>query len=217
MTRKNTPENALRRRVQSLSKKDLVDLVYDGAARRPEILSRVEHRIAARTSPAKAVAKITAAIDQVLDVRFVKWNEVREYIRRLDDVLSDIVFLGKEHPAEAIPAALYYVEAIPRVFDSIDCEDELGAFCTELAELVISLHPRAGLSPGDTMGRLLDAFEKDRHCQFSEIPELLGKARLPKRDRDWLMDEARKRRGRMEAYHAGLVDAMIKALASRSR
>lgn len=143
---------------------------------------------------AKAAAKIRAAIHNVLCVDFVEWNEVNAYVNELDEVLGQILSLGKSRPAAALDLIWHFIKTIPDVFNSVHDECELEMFCSELARAAWSLRKKAGRSIQDSAARLLEAYAADAHdtCRFEAVLEILGQARLNRGERRAIAESAQR-------------------------
>ena len=179
----------LHQQVRSWPQEKLAELLLSCLGRDTDLLARVQREIVMARSPGAAVSRLKADIDNVLNVKFVEWNRVDAYVTRLEHVLASVVSLGKTSAREALGSALYFVERIPSIFDSVHCEDELGLFCDELVRETLKLAARERPMLRDTIARLLDAYMKDGHGQFNNVPERIAATSMNAEDREWLVGE----------------------------
>lgn len=177
----------LRRRVLAWPQEKLAGLVLECVERDAELLASVEREIVRERGAGPAAVRLRADIDRVIEVDFVDERHVAAFCARLDGVLGSIVSLGATDPATALPVAWHFVEAIPSVLDSVQCEDEMGIFCDNLGKAAISLAAKSPPHLRETLTRLLDAYLKDGHGVFNDVPRLVSAARLANDDRVWLI------------------------------
>lgn len=160
----------VRRELSSWSREELLEFAADCAAEFPAAHDRLRRRIASKAG--SAAATFRAQIDQALAVRHVKWNEVAEFVASLDAILADVVRLGERQPAEAIEVALRFLGRIPSVCDAVDCEDELGTFCSEAAAAVARLARNDGVDRLTVAGRLLELHAANGYGVAHDLPEI---------------------------------------------
>ena len=168
---------------------------------------RTKRHKSPRSAPTDAIARFKAEVDRVLGIDFVEWNQVDAYIARREGVLDDILALGAKAPSEALDAVLYFIEAIPSIFDSVHDETELAMFCEELCKAALSMRSKAGSPFARVATALLDAFRRDGHGRFEQIPEQLA-ANCTDGDRAWLRDEAARQGEGADQYQRSLLDVI---------
>lgn len=158
----------VRRELSSWSREELLDFVADCAAEFPAAHDRFRRRVASKNTA--AVATFKGQISVALTVREVKWNQVAEFVASLDAILADVVRLGERQPAEAVEVALWFIGRIPSVCDAVDCEDELGTFCTEAASAIALMARKDGMDRLAVAGSLLDLYAADGYGVTPELP-----------------------------------------------
>jgi hypothetical protein len=208
-TMKPLTDKALEQYLRQWSKEQLLDLLLEDDT---ELRRRVVLRITAEGDPAAALGRLRDAIDEVLDIGFVEWKQLAAYMGRLGAVQDAVLLLGETAPAAGLDAALYFVERIPSVFDSVHDECELEYFCAQLAEAVLDLTAKAGAPLLDDARKLLDAFQQDDTCRFGEVPELLGKQALSDGDRAALIEEVGSRMAKADPWQAEKLDGLRRKL-----
>jgi hypothetical protein len=156
---------------------------------------------------------LRAEIDEVLEVDFVEWDRVYEYTNRLDSLLNRIKWVGKTSPRKALELVLFFIMEIPWIFNNVHDECELEMFCHDLAESALSLMKKSGVSPKKTTACLMDAFIGDWHetCRFDDVPDILARARLSKKDRTVMAEVVLSYRGK-EKEDANILEALVDKL-----
>lgn len=155
-------------------------------------------------------------IDLVLSVRSVKWDQVFGYIACLEDLKEDILERAEGTPAVALRDLLYFVEALPRVFDCIDCEEQLAAFCRDLAKSIMTLARTTAVPVSEVAEKLLTAYVRDQHCQFGDIPSVLEANRYTEGDRQRILSLIARLSVGADSYEATALDRLAKGLRKRS-
>ena len=205
-------DKALEQYLRQWSKEQLLDLLLEHLADDPELRRRVVLRITAEGDPAAGLGRLRDAIDEVLDIGFVEWKQLAAYMSRLGAVQDAVLLLGKTAPAAGLEAALYFVERIPSVFNSVHDECELEYFCAQLAEAVLDLTAKAGAPLLHGAQKLLDAFQKDDTCRFGEVPELLRKQALSDGERAALIEEVGGRMAKANLWQAERLGGLLQKL-----
>lgn len=155
-------------------------------------------------------------IDLVLSVRSVKWDQVSGYVACLEDLKEDVLEQAEGMPAIALRDLLYFTEALPRVFDCIDCEEQISGFCRNLAESIMVLARKTPVSIPEVAEKLLTAYLKDEHAQFEDIPSVLEASRYTEGDRRRILSLIARLSAGTDAYRAEALDRLADGLRRRS-
>jgi hypothetical protein len=166
----------------------------------------------------QARLRLQSAIDQALDIRSVARREVRGFIEQLDGVLAEVDALGEAHASEALQVAWYFVDQIPKVFNDVEDESEVGQFCTELIEMLIKLSRAAGAEMGQTARRIVDIYLDDskEFCKFGGAEAILVRAGLDEAATKKVVDRLTARAKEFDDYGRAGVRALKKKLTGGS-
>ncbi len=168
----------LRARLASWPREQLLDFAVERFLAEPALLPVLDLPVGRSGAEATLSRQLRRAIDAALRVRFVDWREVPSYIGRLERLLGDIRAFAEGYPAEGVSVLRYFVKAIPRVFDNIADEGELGFFCMGLVQVTLGLASKVAGAARGVAEELLAAYVADEYGRFAEVPELLLEAEL---------------------------------------
>lgn len=112
----------------------------------------------AQVDVAHAVAGLRRQMEIAVDVNEVRWNEVREFVARLERVLVAIKSVGHDHPREAAGLAWEFLTQIRGAADAVSGENELAEFFDEALTETHELAMDAGIGTDERAKNLIDAF-----------------------------------------------------------
>ncbi|MEI8254126.1 MAG: DUF6880 family protein [Deltaproteobacteria bacterium] len=174
----------LRARLDAMSQERLVGLVMDLTDAEHDLLVRVRRMVLAQTDATSGVVHLRAAIDRTLRVRTVEWDEVSGFVNELDVVVGEIQALARTDPKAGLDVALYFLEALPRVFEAVHGENELGMFAEDFARVLLSLAAKAKMPFEAIAETVLRAVAADGYGYFNELPEVVrGACTTPEMER----------------------------------
>jgi hypothetical protein len=114
--------------------------------------------VIAHVDVAHAVAGLRRQMQVAVDVNDVRWDEVREFVARLERVLVAIRCVGHDHPREAADLAWEFLRLIRGAADAVSGEDELQNFFDEVVTAAHELTVKAGIEPDAHARKLIGAF-----------------------------------------------------------
>jgi hypothetical protein len=166
----------LRGRLDAMPHARLVDVVMDLLDADHELLVRARRVVVAQDNVTDAAMELRAEIDRTLAVHYVPWDAVDAFVMELDAVVGEIRALARTDAKAALDVALYFLDALPRVFDSIHGEDELGVFAEDFAQVILSMAINTD-TPFETIAeKLLRAAADDGYGYFGQLPEVVRRA-----------------------------------------
>lgn len=118
----------------------------------------LELAVIAQVDVAHAVAGLRRQMEIAVDVNHVAWDEVRDFVARLERVLVGIKSVGHDHTREAADLAWEYLALIRSAADAVQGEDELPNLFDEALAAAHELAVKAGVPAGERAKKLIDAY-----------------------------------------------------------